>query len=51
MPDISQFGFPWTKAAPVEEQKHTTTAQTAEDLPMRLEIRNSQHRGIQLPNA
>lgn len=51
MLDISQFGFPWTKAAPVEEQKHTPTAQTAEDLPMRLEIHNSQHRGIQLPNA
>lgn len=22
MPDISEFGFPWTEAALVEEQKH-----------------------------
>lgn len=51
MPDISQFGFPWTEATPVEEQKHPHTTQTARDLPMRLELWFSQYQSIQLPNA
>lgn len=51
MPDVSQFGFPWTEATLMEEQKHPHTAPTPRDLPMRLQLQFLQYQSIRLPNA
>lgn len=53
MPDISKFGFPWTEAALVEEQKHPPTElkQPKRDQPMRLELQFLQYQSIWLPKA
>lgn len=44
MPDISQVGFPWTKAALVVERKHVCGSNGG-DLPTGSGLRVLQHRG------